>query len=604
MTINDSANPFTIRSPEDIDAAEALELFVDVFTDFHKVRDRGHTMLNGPRGCGKSMMFRFLEPDCQQLRYKKQLKQIEFFGVLVSIKNTTLNLTEFHRLQDTNANVILNEHFLTMYVTTKVFASLQRASVPDTEANRRAISAFRQQTFLPALRVAGMQNTIEVAGPEMGVNDLLKALHDACDELYREMLTYVRRLAFMSPVESPYSGPLCGYVDFLFPMLREVKQLPFMPHGPIYLLIDDADYLNVVQTKILNSWLSTRTSATVSIKVSTQLKYRTFQTVGGMQVDAPHDYSEVNISDLYTSSKSRYLHRVTEIVERRLRLYGIAKTPSEFFPPNGKQESRIATIATQLREAWKESGKGFRPGDDAHRYARPTYIASLKGTRKAGRAYSYAGFDQLVHISSGLVRYFLEAAALMYNAEKARSQAGAVTHISSNIQNEVIRDEAERLMMTEFEKIFEEEQSYADDAIHRLRLADGKIRLHNLIRVLGGIFHQKLISEDAERRVFSVAFSDRPPQELLELFKLGIQFGYFHRSTIGNKDGTGRTPLYVLTRRLAPHFTLDPTGFAGYLFVTSPPILEGIQDPDPFLRNVKDRGVMQAFEEGQLMLFD
>src|SRR5207248_651886 len=142
------------------------------------------------------------------------------------------------------------------------------------------------------------------------------------------------------------------------------------------------------------------------------------------------------------------------------------------------------------------------------------------------------------------------------------------------------------------------------DALHLARLKDNKIKLHNLIRALGGVFHAKLISRDAERRVFSVAFSDTPDPEVLELFNLGIQFGYFHRSTIGNKDGTGRTPLYVLSRRLAPQFGLDPTGFAGYLFITNDRILEAIANPDKFLRKIKTQGVSNAFEERQLQLFD
>ena len=57
-------NPFTVKTPEGLAAAEAASLFVDVFTDFYKIRDPGHAMLNGPRGSGKSMMFRYLEPDC------------------------------------------------------------------------------------------------------------------------------------------------------------------------------------------------------------------------------------------------------------------------------------------------------------------------------------------------------------------------------------------------------------------------------------------------------------------------------------------------------------------------------------------------------------
>jgi hypothetical protein len=605
--MNDTVNPFTVRTPEDIEADEALKLWVDVFTDFQKIRDPGHSMLNGPRGCGKSMMFRFLQSDCQCLDNKCELRDLPFFGVLVSIKNTDLNLTDLQRLAEVQTNAILNEHFLVMYVASRTFLELsKRAPIPNTKDNARAAVSFANQ-FLTHLRLSGWTGeeapTFETdASPK----EIFAELRRYCDRLYREVIAYVRGLSFPGKSTITYGGPLCGYLDFLYPMLEDLRELPFLPNGPIYLLMDDADYLNHTQTMILNSWLSTRTSASVSIKVSTQLKYKTYRSVSGMTVSSPHDYSEVNITDIYTSSKSKYVHLVQNIVHKRLKSAGIQDvTPCEFFPEDEKQEQEIEAIRQKLLEDWRTSGRGHRPGDDAIRYARPMFIAGLKGQRKSGSTYSYAGFKQLVHISSGLVRFFLEPAALMFNEELAWFGSKPIKFIRPATQNQIIRDEAAKLIFTEFDKMFKDEESEIGEGWKRSKLYEQKMKLQALLAVLGGVFHAKLISEDSERRVFSVAFSDTPAPELEELFKLGIQYGYFHRSTIGNKDGTGRTALYILTRRLAPYFTLDPSGFAGYLFVTSARLQEAIADPDKFLRQLKARGgVDEAFEERQLRLFD
>ena len=78
-----------------------------------------------------------------------------------------------------------------------------------------------------------------------------------------------------------------------------------------------------------------------------------------------------------------------------------------------------------------------------------------------------------------------------------------------------------------------------------------------------------LVSNSSERRVFSVALTDTPDEELREILDMGEQYGYLHKSTIGNKQGTGRDRLYILSRILAPHFKLDPTSFAGYKFMKS-----------------------------------
>jgi len=603
--MKDAINPFTVRTPEDIEACDALKLWVDVFTDFYKIRDPGHSMLNGPRGCGKSMMFRFLQADCQCLHRRCGLRDLPFFSVLVSIKNTDLNLTDLQRLAEEHGNAILNEHFLVMYVASRTFLELSsRASIPDTEDNRRASASFAQR-FVDQLRVSGWKEDVSLSVADVSPVEVFSALRRLCDSLYNRVIAYVRQLAYPGGSPVSYEGPLCGYLDFLYPVLEDLRGLPFMPRGPIYLLVDDADYLNLIQTKVLNSWLSTRTSASVSIKVSTQLKYKILLTVSGMRVSSPHDYSEVNITDIYTSSRSKYIRMVEEIVRKRLAMAGLRRiAPRDFFPVDEEQERQIEEIKQQLIRDWESSGRGYRPSDDALRYARPTFIARLKGTSKSGSTYSYAGFEQLVHISSGLIRFFLEPAALMFSEELAQSDRKRITSIRPGTQDRVIREEAAKLMLTEFDNIFRDEEKEIDDKSKRSTLYEQKRKLHALLTVLGGVFHAKLISQDAERRVFSLAFSDVPGQDLEDLFNLGIRYGYFDRSTIGNKDGTGRTSLYILTRRLAPFFFLDPCGFAGYLFVTSARLREAIADPGKFLRAIKQGGVDDAFEERQMRLFE
>ena len=58
-------NPFQIKTPEKLSPDEVASLFVDVFTDYQKIKAQGHTFILGPRGIGKSMNFRYIEPDCQ-----------------------------------------------------------------------------------------------------------------------------------------------------------------------------------------------------------------------------------------------------------------------------------------------------------------------------------------------------------------------------------------------------------------------------------------------------------------------------------------------------------------------------------------------------------
>jgi hypothetical protein len=597
-------NPFTVQTPEDIPAKEVLALFVDVFTDFPKILGDGHVFLNGPRGSGKSMILRYLQPDCQLLhKPASQLKELEFFAAYAPLKNCDLKLTELRRLEGQHASVILNEHFMVMYIAVKTFASLAELMCSDTDpAHLAAAQAYGADVFWGLLAKCGYDKPVKAFSECHSVGECCRVIADTCESLFHEVISYLRHLDFRKEV-LPFYGPLCGYLDMLCPLLKTLGRLPFMPGPgkPIYLLIDDADNLNVTQTRILNSWVSSRTSRFVSIKIATQMHYRTFRTVTGQTIDTPHDYTEVNISTVYTSSKRRYKERVREIVRNRLRYCGIVDTdPEDFFPPDAVQEQKVQAIAERHRRAWSESGRGYRPDDDALRYARPDYMKELAGTTSS--TYSYSGFEQLVHVSSGIIRYFLEAAAEMFSEMQAEYRGAPIASIRPEIQNRVVRKQADEFLFDDLEKLRDDESADSpDEAI--------VTRLNSLVRALGGVFWQILLSNRSERRVFSVALSDDPSGELREVLRLGMRYGYFHESSIGNKEGTGRTRLYILSRRLAPHFNLDPTSFAGYFFLKSSQLVEAMRNPETFIRGMEKRiynpsGSAESLEERQLKLFE
>ncbi len=572
--------PFAVHTPEDLTAEAVKSLFVDVFSDFTAVEKMGHTFLHGPRGSGKSMMFRYLEPDCQRLVTGRPLHQQEFFGVLVPIKKTDLNVVEMTRLSDSHA-IVLNEHLLTTTVATRTFSALLKSEIPDTPENRGALADFAQTSFQRLLKRAEWDGEPCRANREQSVSQIVQELEETCDEMTARGLSYIRRLAF--PAQPPsYTGPLAAYLEFMVPLIRELLKLPFMPKGPVYLLVDDADNLSRVQTQVLNNWVSYRTIGDISLKISTQLAYKTFQTISGKTIDRPHDYSEVLISAVYTGSgRSKYRQRIHEIVRRRLATAGLTTTdPEAFFPPDVVQEERIQAIAEDLRAKHaRGEGRGYRASDDATRYARPDYIKSLRGTSKSAPSYSYAGFDQLVHVSDGVIRHFLEAADGMWSEAQALAPGTPIESVPHSIQNKVVRDMATKLM-ADFEQKIRLDEDPADIT-----------KLKNAIRALGGLFQQIMLSDASERRAFSIAFQDEPEPEVERILDIGVRHGYLQRKTIGNKDGTGKTLQYILSRRLAPEWTLDPTSFAGYKFVTNARIREAMHRPQAFLREIKSHGV-------------
>ena len=603
-----ASNPFKVLSPEGMNAKDAVDLFVEV-SELRKIYSEGHTMLHGPRGSGKSMLFRYLMPDCQMAAKEKEMQNLDFFGVLVSIKNTALNLTELRKLAKGMARSVLSEHALCSFVASSLFRTMRRV-LPEncprswTNPSREIVESLKE-----LLRESGYAQTPvdQKTTPVDDARGALDACVQLCDDVYTQFNQYAKRTLFPGS-SMEYEGALCDYLTFLVPMMEELRNLPYFPtKAPVYLLLDDADYLTLDQTLVLNSWLSTRTQNLVSIKVSTQHNYKTFSTYGGHQIRSPHDFQEIDISNIYTTRRTSYSDNVRDIFSKRLQKAGIGVSLDEFFPCDEKQEKRIDEIKIELSSKWaQQKGRGYRASDDVVRYARPNFMKELAGASKSASTYSYAGLDQLIHLSSGQVRYALHPAALMYDEAKGATVGEKPSHISPGIQDRVLKECADELIYKGFDNLsrtpLQALPAGGAEAVsdHQKRVE----QLQNLIQFLGGLFREKLLSDDAERRVFSVAMSGGPDPDVENVFELGVQNGYFHRASIGNKEGTGRIKRYVLTRRLAPFFKLDPSSFAGYQFITNEVLRAAMRDPQRVLSAVKRKGIEEVVESHQLELFE
>lgn len=593
-------NPFEVKTPEDVLAAEVHELFVDVFTDFYQVKETGHTFLSGPRGSGKSMMFRYMMPDCQMIGSGKAMNTLDFFSLYIPIKLTDINYPELDRLRS-NSNTFINEHLLTTYISTKCFKNLLDYS---EQLNKYIVEirSFYTKTFLWYVDIAG-EDISDLASDHFDTSaEYIERMMKILEKMLLNCKRYCKSVAISPNSSDEYQGPLCNYLDFLYPMLLELRKMTFIASSrPIFLLIDDAGYLNTTQTKILNTWVSYRSSKEVSLKISTQLDYKSYHTVTNKTIDSPHDYSQINIATVYTTSNRNYYQRIESIVRKRINKYlGQDLDPKIFFPPDEEQELQIKLIYDQIKKQNENPDKTYAGGDAARRYATSEYVKRLKG-RRSGSTYSYAGFDNLVNISSGIIRYFLEPASKMFSEYIAQSGKleSEITAIPYGIQDEIINEFSRKFLEDEFRKVIEEHGEKSES--ERLSKAD---KLYNLINGLGGMFHKIFISDRTERIVFSVALTDNPDKELKEILDLAIHYGYLHQSSIGNKQGTGRSRLYILSRTLSPYFKLDPVGFKGYKFMNCSLLKTSLHNPARFIQDATRAFASESAETNQISLFE
>ncbi|MBL7103271.1 MAG: hypothetical protein ISS18_02990 [Bacteroidales bacterium] len=590
-------NPFEFKYPDEINPKDVMDLFVPVFGEYYNVPKSGHTFINGARGSGKSMMFRYMKPDCQilinsegkTLKRKRNIKSLDYFGIYIPIKKGQLNKTDI-KLNDKHGEALLNEHYMVLHFSIVIFKELLNTNFQETIKNQNAFLDFYNDSFCKLLKYAGYISQTEFT-KEVTVRNILVHTIDLLKSLSSDFQhNYIHKLIGRSD-PLPYNGPIFLYSEFLYEVLKKIQRLPFMPDKPIYLLIDDADELSVVQRMILNSWVAMRTTTEVSLKISTQLKYRVFRTINESRIDTPHDYSEVNINDIYTTQKDVYYKRIDEIVVKRLKKYKCEITdPTEYFPEDIQQANNIEKKRIQYIDDKKSEGfTEAQAYDYAYRYTIPDFIKELQGNRYT---YSYAGFRQLVNISSGNIREFIDFASEMYVNQQSTNNNNPVKCISHSIQDKEIKKVSDKKMESEFDKFREEAQNKRD-----------MDKLRNLLLGMGGLFRVILNSDTSERRVFSIALNDEPDEELRNILSLGIQHGYLQKSMIGNKYGTGKARLYILNRILAPHFGLDPTSFAGYKFMNARILKKSLTNPAGFIDIFKSK-IKGAEKYNQPSLFE
>ena len=594
-------NPFAVVSPEELSAEQANQLFVETNSDYPEINRPGNTLVTGARGCGKTMLIRCSQPDFLMVRKKLNFSQLPYFSVNVSIKKTSLNLEELRILDNKHLPFSINEHFISLNVMMYTFLSLS-----DITFEKEYYSIEVYQSFFDSYSMFLRASGCKIA-PEANYdspNRFFKSLYDHLYLMSCDFIPYFEGLYQRDNPNFEYKLPLFSYKRFIIPVFKELINIKGFPNGkPILIFIDDADNLSKTQTKIINSWLATRTQPTISLKVFSQIGlYKSFLTPTGELVEAPHDYQEVNISSIYTNALSKdksYYDKAIMILMKRLQLYGyyqnvnlenkkdVENALRAFFPYYQKQEEGIDKEKERIKKAYLDRGRGFRESDDIRRYAVPNYIRKLSGSSKNKHTFRYAGIETIIHLSSGIIRYLLDSVGKMYDIVSSKKSEETneniqIDYISTDIQNNVMRKKADDYLFNELKKaneldidIIESEDGFNIFTTNNpISVTD---KLSNLINAMGKTFQEILLSGSdddplsgrSERKVFSIALTNpsQTSKEIKQVLELGVRLGFLHESHIGNKYGDGRTYLYILNRCFAPIFTLDPTGFQGYLFM-------------------------------------
>jgi hypothetical protein len=535
-----------LRNPFEYDAAPNLspELLVEWFIEDNNfsrfVESSRNVLINGERGSGKSMALIYNSLSYQKLR--QSLKSETFppshVGIYVPC-NTALTHKEEYRLLPVVEQAILSEHNLAYGIGAAIAKDFSRITNDFSKEDQ----ALLIDEFAYLTGVTPSDNQTPFGFLQRAIRDRVKL-----DQL---------QIAKGNGVEISFETS--SFYTLILPILSVLKQTALLQNTHLSLLIDDAHDLNPYQRKVLNSWLGYRDHSIFSFKVAIAgIHNYDMRTAFGGTILEGHDYITIDLEQPYQNKESGFGKFARDVVAKRLKNVGIELSLDEFFPESASFRKEIEVYEKQTKEEAIQTG--ISPdnikaiNDYVYKYARARYF---QGRPAKANKPVYAGFDTLVHLSTGVIRHLLVPCYWMFEELQSSDNGTVNTKISSEIQSRIIHDRSERLWEFIRNKLETQVEGCGKTEAEKLRQLLTKLAEH---------FRYRLLNHKSEPRVlsFSISGYDQQLQEELEpILRLAQKAQLLYVRSGPAKDGGGREDFYTPNRMLWPEYSLDVVGQHG-----------------------------------------
>lgn len=533
-------NPFEFDAAPNLEPELLVSWFIQDFNHSRFLQSTRNVLINGQRGCGKSMALIYNSAPYQKLRAK--IREEEFpqssIGIYVPC-NTPLTHKQEYRLLPEIEQAILSEHFFVYGIGISIAKDLNAI---ESEFSKEDLEYLRGEfAYLTSKPLPGEQS------PFLFLKNV-----------FREFLKKDQEM-LAAGTDMHVEFDTNTFYTLILPILAALRETKLLKSVHISLLIDDAHDLNMHQRAILNSWIGYREHSVFSFKVAIAgMRHYDFRTAFGGSILEGHDYIAVDFDQPFQNDESDFGQFAREVVEKRLIDVGINKTADDFFPEGADFKAAITKYMDLATQKAQEKGIADTKsiGDYRYKYGRALYFRSRDN--KANRP-MYAGFSTLAHLSTGVIRNLLEPCYWMY--EQLLSESGRGNNlpemVPAHIQSSIILDRSD--------KYWEFIRTNLSRRIAGCSENDAT-KLVSLFTALCEHFVERLKKHESEPRVitFSIsAYSELLKAELEPLLKLAEKAQLIYVRSGPKKKGGGREDFYILNRMLLPAYGLDAFGQHG-----------------------------------------
>ena len=507
------SSPFDYPNCEQIGDSHSLlqTLYSERLLGLKDIKARSNLVLTGPRGCGKTTVFRALSLDFLVATETDAPDSVEYIGIYYRCDDLYFTFPRYTASTD-ERNLDIPMHFLTVTLLSSLLEQVDRWL-------RRHYSQIWPQQ-VPQV-VSSLRSLLGWSRQAVPNSTSLATLLDELRENRSKAAKQYRRRRFNQILVEETFGP-----GVLIDACRVVRnEVPVLSDMPFYFFIDDYSdpKISLHLQKNLNRLLMHRTSQ-LFFKISTEspVSYTRSDIDGKIYVEG-REFKFVNLGLQYTMDTSnRPLEFIQDLFGRRFQ---------------GVKDYPVRTLG-QLLGSFPRNENAFA------RSQRGDSVDESEALRW------YAGEETVSAMCSGDIHYVIQLVDRMVSdvgGPEALSKSDSVPRISPNSQHRSIRFVAGQFM-----------DSIRTIPVRGQRLAD-------TVAAFGNVAHSYLrhrVSRNRDTTPPHQASRIEPYEPLSlseeedEVLKDLLRYSIFIEDPRGKSRRGKIVPRYYLRRYLIPHFSL------------------------------------------------
>ena len=551
-------NPFQFEAATSLPPEQLIEFFIEDNNFSRFVRTNRNIFLVGERGSGKTMNLLYHSIGIQKIIAQKEKKDIDFtyIGIYIPCSTPLYQKNEYQLLEDKFQPVVVSENLFVLDMAYYIIKSI------DT------IKEFIVIDNLDKI----LDEIIYVL--DIDIYDKSNLYESLMQYFKKETVSYQKKIMANFDIKSMTSW---SFYSLIIPLLGILRKIDALKNTHFMLMIDDIQYLNEHQRKLLNGLISYRDNSLFSCKVATPKtnKFNMTTSTGGAILEG-HDYLEIDMVQPFQNREAAFSDFAQEIIERRLDKISNKKiTANDFFPPHPQFEKDIKDANEKVRQEvlikhpdW--SNKQIT--DYVYKYGRAQYFRD-----RAVRANipPYSGFELIKHLSTGVIRNLLDPCYWMYDRVISnKHDEQPIGFIPPNIQAEVINARSEKT----WKELNDGLECKVQDCTEKQSDA-----IRNLFEKLYILFKYRLLHHKSEPRaiVFTISGMDRESGNIiLPLLEIAQKANLLYERMSRAKDDGFLEPYYTPNRMLWPSVGLDPQGQHARVSLKAKDIIAATQGKD------------------------